>query len=85
MMELIKKGGGESGGGFSRYCIACAISVETGKVLSYEIACNSCKLCIEKQQALREKRIYLVEYRFGKKCLNRIARPENMVNTVRLR
>ena len=61
MMGLIKKGGG-----FSRYCIACAISVETGKVLSYEIACNSCKLCIEKQQALREKRIDLSEYKIWK-------------------
>ena len=61
-----QKRGGKSGGGFSRYCIACAISVETGKVLSYEIACNSCKLCIEKQQALREKRIDLAEYKIWK-------------------
>ena len=58
-----QKRGGKAGGGLSRYCIACAISVETGKVLSYEIACNSCRLCIEKQQALKEKRIDLAEYK----------------------
>ena len=52
-----QKGGGESGREFSRYCVAWAISVENGKVLNYEIACNSCKMCIEKQQALREKRM----------------------------
>ena len=50
-------------GGFSRYCFASAISVETGKVLSYEVACNSCRLCVEKQQALREKRIDTVAYK----------------------
>ena len=63
MTEPIKKGGGKSGGGFSRCCVACAISVESGKVLSYEIACNSCRFCVEKQQALREKRITLAEYK----------------------
>ena len=66
-----QKRGGKSGGGFSRYCFACAISVETGKVLSYEIACNSCKFCIEKQQALRDNRIGLVEY----KVLKEIHKP----------
>ena len=33
---------GKSGGRFSRYCFASAISVDSGKVLSYEVACNSC-------------------------------------------
>ena len=61
-----QKKGGKSGGGFFRYCVACAISVETGKVLNYEIACNSCKLCIEKQQALRGKRLELAEYKIWK-------------------
>ena len=36
---------GKSGGGFSRYCFGAAISVETGKVLSYGVACNSCRIC----------------------------------------
>ena len=58
-----QKRGGKSGCGFSRYCVVCAISVETGKVLKYEIACNSCKMCIEKKLALREKRLDLAEYK----------------------
>ena len=45
------------GGGYAHYCFAAVISVETGKVLKYDIACNSCRLCVEKQQALRDKRI----------------------------
>ena len=61
-----QKRGGKSGCGFFRYCVACAISVETGKVLNYEIACNSCKKCIEKQQALKEKRLDLAEYKIWK-------------------
>ena len=38
---------GKSGGGVSRYCFAAAISTSIGKVLSYDIASNSCKLCKE--------------------------------------
>ena len=30
---------GRSGGGFARYCFSAAIPVQTGKVLTYEIAC----------------------------------------------
>ena len=33
---------GKSRGSFSRYCFSSAISVDSGKVLSYDIACNSC-------------------------------------------
>ena len=58
MTEPNKKGGGKSGGGFSIYCIACAISVESVKVLNLEIACNGCRFCVEKQQALREYKIW---------------------------
>ena len=65
-VPIKKGGGGESGREFSRYCVAWAISVENGKVLNYEIACNSCKMCIEKQQALREKRIDLAKYKIWK-------------------
>ena len=43
---------GKSGGGFSRYCFAAAISANTGKVLSYGIASNSCKLCNEYENLL---------------------------------
>ena len=42
----------KSGGGFSRYCFATAISANTGKVLSYGIASNSCKLCNEYENLL---------------------------------
>ena len=66
MTEPSKKRGGNSGGGFSRYCVACSKSVKTGKVLNYEIACNSCRFCVENQQALREKHINLAEYKICK-------------------
>ena len=36
---------GKSGGGFSRYCFAAAIIAQTGKVISYNIGCNSCAVC----------------------------------------
>ena len=32
---------GEAGGGFSRYCFAATIAAETGKVISYGVACNN--------------------------------------------
>ena len=51
------------GGGFARYCFASAISIETEHVLSFEVACSGCRYCVEKQQALREKRIAVEEYR----------------------
>ena len=36
---------GKSGSGFSRSCFAAAITAETGKVISYEVGCNSCAVC----------------------------------------
>ena len=54
--------GGSKGGGHSRYCFASAISTVSGKVLDFEVACNSCRLCTEKQQALRENRIGRDQY-----------------------
>ena len=47
-----QKRGCKSGGGFSRYCVACAISVESGKVLDYEIACNNCRFCVRSYKLL---------------------------------
>ena len=38
---------GKSGRGFSRYCFAAAISISTAKMITYGIASNSCKLCVE--------------------------------------
>ena len=65
--------GGKHSGGFSRYCFSSVISLETGKVLSYEVACNSCKYCVEKQQVLKFKNITVEEYsewlsEHGKTC-----------------
>ena len=37
----------KSGGGFSKYCFPSAISVDSGKVLSSDVACNSCPRCGE--------------------------------------
>ena len=48
---------GKSGGGFSRYCFAAAISAETGKVLSYGVACNSCAYCNAMDNQLRDSQI----------------------------
>ena len=47
---------GKSGEGFSRYCFAAAISAETGKILSYGVACNSCAFCKAMDQCTGEDR-----------------------------
>ena len=54
---------GKSGGGFSRYCFSSAISVDSGKVLSYDVACNSCPGCNEFQLKLNKKQISESDYR----------------------
>ena len=36
---------GKAGGGFSCYCFASAIAVDTAQVISYGIGCNSCHIC----------------------------------------
>ena len=53
---------GKSGGGFSRYCFAAAISVHTGKVISYGIACNSCSQCSEYSNMSRAQKISMENY-----------------------
>ena len=53
---------GKSGGGFSRYCFAAAISVQSGKVLAYDIACNSCKICSELGNLYRDEVIRIEEF-----------------------
>ena len=45
---------GLSAGGFSRYCFASAISVITGKVIAYDVACNSCRFCVDWENRLRK-------------------------------
>ena len=53
---------GKSGGGFSRFCFGAAISTETGKVLQYDIGCNSCRKCTEYTNLLRNEAITFEEY-----------------------
>ena len=54
---------GKSGGGFSRYCFFSAISVDSGKVLSYDVVCNSCPGCNEFELRLNKKQISESNYR----------------------
>ena len=37
----------KNSGGFSRYCYSSLIDMQTGKVVAYEVACNSCPRCTE--------------------------------------
>ena len=46
----------------SRYFFAAAITAETGKVLSYGVACNSCAFCNGRDNKLRESVISREEY-----------------------
>ena len=54
--------GGKAGGGHSRYCFAAAISTDNKRVLSYDIACNSCPLCTEYANRLRDGKISSTDY-----------------------
>ena len=44
----------KGGGGYSPYCFASAISVDTGKVVAYDVACNNCRVCNMYASKLRE-------------------------------
>ena len=54
--------GGKAGGGHSRYCFAAAISTDAKQVSSYGIACNSCSLCTEYKNKLRDGKISSAEH-----------------------
>ena len=54
---------GKSGGDFSRYYFSSAISVDFGKVLSYDVACNSCPGCNEFELKLNKKQVSESDYR----------------------
>ena len=58
---------GKSGGGFSKYCFSSAISIDSGKVLSYDVASNSCPCCNELEIKLNRKQISESDYRVGLK------------------
>ena len=44
----------KGGGGYSPHCFASAISVDTGKVVAYDVACNNCRVCNMYASKLRE-------------------------------
>ena len=52
----------KSGGGFSRYCFAAAIIAETGKVVSYGVAFNTCSLCNILGNRLKREQISIEEF-----------------------
>ena len=47
----------KGGGGYSPYCFAAAISVDTGMVVAYDVACNNCRQCNMYSSKFRENEI----------------------------
>ena len=47
----------KGGGGYSPYCFASAISVDTGNVVAYDVACNNCRICNTYASKLRDNEI----------------------------
>ena len=58
-----QKRSSKMGGGFSRYCFASLIDMETGKVVAYNVACNSCPRCTELRHKLRDGILTAEEHR----------------------
>ena len=50
------------GGGFSRFCFVSLIDMSTGKVVCYDVACNSCPKCTDLRHQLRAGKLSPVEY-----------------------
>ena len=48
----------KSGGGYSRYCFGSVISMFHGKVLAYDVGCNSCSACTRFQNLLDTENEY---------------------------
>ena len=63
-----QKRSSKAGGGFSRYCFACIISSTTGRILAYDVACNSCSQCTAIDHLFESGAITRSEYdlRFSK-------------------
>lgn len=53
---------GKAGGGFSRYCFASAIAVDTAQVISYGIGCNSCHICTLYENKLKSNSTSAADY-----------------------
>ena len=52
----------KGGGGYSRYCFWSVISMAMGKILAYEVACNSCRECTRIANMIEDNRIGKEEY-----------------------
>ena len=57
-----QKRGGKAGGGFSRYCFSSAIEIDSGKIIAYDVACNSCQRCTELLHKFRADKLSSLEY-----------------------
>ena len=52
----------KGGGGYSRYCFGSVVSMSLGKILEYEVACNSCRECTRIENMFEGDRIDREEY-----------------------
>ena len=59
---VYKKRSSKGGGGYSRICFGSVISMAIGKVLAYEVACNSCRECTRNANMVEDNRICKEEY-----------------------
>ena len=53
----------KGGGVYSRYCFGSIISIANGKILAYDIACNSCRICTHYSNLFDDFNISEVEYK----------------------
>ena len=57
-----QKRGCKFGGGFARYGFVAAIDIVSGKVVSFDVACNSCPKCSELRHLFRKKELTSENY-----------------------
>ena len=52
----------KGGGGYSRYCFASVISMSVGKILAFDVACNSCRECTRLANMVEDQGLDKEEY-----------------------
>ena len=52
----------KGGGGYSRYCFASVISMKLGKIVAFDVACNSCRECTRFANMLEDQGLDKEEY-----------------------
>ena len=57
-----QKRSNKGGGGYSRYCFASVISMTLGKVVAFDVACNSCRECTLLANMLGDQGLEMEEY-----------------------